>query len=135
MKKNDIELEMVSKLQNIKIIRDFISGFLETEKVSKLFRDQLISIVDELITNVAEHAYNAVDSSEKTTKIILKKGRTSISLTVEDFGRGIKEINEPEKNSSENRGLGLKIVEGLSDDFKIINKDKGVKIEINKKIN
>ena len=89
----------------------------------------MISVIDELATNVVEHAYSGKDNDKKI-KILLKKKEKRIYAVVEDYGVGFLH----DKKSKEEGGFGLKIVEGVVDSLRIVEKDKGTKIEIVKSI-
>jgi len=132
LKKNNIELEMPSKLENIKIIRDFLRKYLEIEKIGKKSSLQLISAVDELVTNVVEHAYKNKENEDNKIKFLVNKKENKVYLTIEDFGTGFIKNENNEKDPD--RGMGLKIAKGMVDEFKVVNKSIGTKIEIIKEL-
>ena len=129
MKNGESEIEVESRYKNLSIIRDFTRSYLETEHISESDRIKLISVIDELATNVVEHAYSGKDNDKKI-KILLKKKEKRIYAVVEDYGVGFLH----DKKSKEEGGFGLKIVEGVVDSLRIVEKDKGTKIEIVKSI-
>ena len=88
---------------------------------------QLLSVVDELSTNVVEHGYKY-----KPGDIILEIQRSNdvIQLVVEDNGVGFDE----EKLSKEEGGMGLYIARAIADNFKIEKKLNGTLFKIEKKI-
>lgn len=131
LEKGEIELELSSLYQNLGIIRRVIRNYLELEGLTKLDEVQIISVIDELSTNVVEHAYNG-GSEDGVIKIMIKHHNETIEISVEDFGVGF----DGEKNSSkEEGGLGLNIVKGATESFKCIKKENGTKIEVIKRVN
>lgn len=131
LKKGEIELELSSLYQNLGIIRRIVRNYLELEELSKLDEVQIISVIDELATNVVEHAYNG-GSEDGSIKISIKHLNNKVEISVEDFGMGFDEGKKPSK---EEGGLGLNIVKGASESFKCIKKEVGTKIEVIKKVN
>lgn len=123
--KKDIKLFVPSSLENLSIIRAMIRAYLEHFKVKKDDIMKLISIVDELATNVIEHAYQY-----EIGDIIIEidKVEDVIYLSVEDKGTGFDE----KKKSKTEGGLGIILVKAISDKFKIEKKDHGTKIKIEK---
>lgn len=129
MKYGEAEIEIESTYNNLSIIRDFARSYFEVENIAEHDRIKLISAIDELATNVVEHAYNDKDS-DKVIKIVLKKKEKCIYAVVEDYGNGFSK----DKKSKDEGGFGLKIVEGIVDAIKIITKDRGTKVEIEKRV-
>ncbi len=129
MKYGEAEIEIESTYNNLSIIRDFARSYFEVENIAEHDRIKLISAIDELATNVVEHAYNDKDS-DKVIKIVLKKKEKCIYAVVEDYGNGFLK----DKKSKDEGGFGLKIVEGIVDAIKIITKDRGTKVEIEKRV-
>lgn len=129
MKYGEAEIEIESTYNNLSIIRDFARSYLEVENIAEHDRIKLISAIDELATNVVEHAYSDEDR-ERVIKIVLKKKEKRIYAVVEDYGNGFLK----DKKSKEEGGFGLKIVEGIVDTIKIITKDRGTKVEIEKTV-
>lgn len=132
MEKNDIELKIESKLENVGIIRNFLRKYLEIEKIEKSISLQLISAVDELLTNIVEHAYEIKDENYNEIKFVLAKKGSKVYITIEDYGIGIG--NKKNENTNPDRGMGLKIVKGMVDEFRLVDKSFGTKIEIIKEI-
>lgn len=124
---NEIKLFVPSSLKNLSIIRAMTKAYLEHQKVSSQDIMKLLSIVDELATNVVEHGYEY-----KSGDIIieLQKNNDIIHLIVEDNGVGFDE----EKISKEEGGMGLFLAKAMADDFKIEKKVNGTKIKVEKKV-
>lgn len=124
---NEIKLFVPSSLKNLSIIRAMTKAYLEHQNVSSQDIMKLLSIVDELATNVVEHGYEY-----KSGDIIieLQKNDDIIHLIVEDNGVGFNE----EKISKEEGGMGLFLAKAMADDFKIEKKVNGTKIKVEKKV-
>ncbi|WP_297598705.1 ATP-binding protein [uncultured Cetobacterium sp.] len=124
---NEIKLYVPSSLKNLSIIRAMTKTYLEHQKVDQKDIMKILSIVDELATNVIEHGYEY-----KSGDIIieLQKNEDIIHLIVEDNGIGFDE----DKISKEEGGMGLFLAKAMADNFKIEKKVNGTKIKVEKRI-
>ena len=97
--KNIIKMTIPSSLENLSLIRALVKTYLELQHINEKDVFQLLSVVDELSTNVVEHGYKY-----KPGDIILEIQRSNdvIQLVVEDNGVGFDE----EKLSKEEGGNG-----------------------------
>jgi serine/threonine-protein kinase RsbW len=127
MKENEIKLTIPSSLQNISIIRAMIKAYFEHEHVDKGDSFQLLTVIDELSTNVVEHGYKY---SRGNIIIRIEKEDHVISLVVEDNGIGF----DDSKLSKEEGGLGLQIARNVADTFTIEKKENGTMFRLKKKI-
>lgn len=127
MKPNEVKITVPSSLENLSLIRAMVKTYLELHQVSQRDVFQLLSVVDELSTNVVEHGYEY-----KHGDIILEiqKSNDIIRLVVEDNGVGFDE----EKLSKEEGGMGLFIARAIADDFKIEKKLNGTLFRVEKKV-
>ena len=125
--KNIIKMTIPSSLENLSLIRALVKTYLELQHINEKDVFQLLSVVDELSTNVVEHGYKY-----KPGDIILEIQRSNdvIQLVVEDNGVGFDE----EKSSKEEGGMGLYIARAIADNFKIEKKLNGTLFKIEKKI-
>ena len=125
--KNIIKMTIPSSLENLSLIRALVKTYLELQHINDKDVFQLLSVVDELSTNVVEHGYKY-----KPGDIILEIQRSNdvIQLIVEDNGVGFDE----EKLSKEEGGMGLYIARAIADNFKIEKKLNGTLFKIEKKI-
>ena len=125
--KNIIKMTIPSSLENLSLIRALVKTYLELQHINERDVFQLLSVVDELSTNVVEHGYKY-----KPGDIILEIQRSNdvIQLVVEDNGVGFDE----EKLSKEEGGMGLYIARAIADNFKIEKKLNGTLFKIEKKI-
>ena len=125
--KNITKMTIPSSLENLSLIRALVKTYLELQHINEKDVFQLLSVVDELSTNVVEHGYKY-----KPGDIILEIQRSNdvIQLVVEDNGVGFDE----EKLSKEEGGMGLYIARAIADNFKIEKKLNGTLFKIEKKI-
>lgn len=125
--KNEIKLYVPSSLKNLSIIRALARTYLELQKLEARDIVQILSIIDELSTNVVEHGYQYQPGD---IIIELEKQGDTIYLIVEDNGVGF----DDEKESKEEGGMGLFIARAIADDFKIEKKLNGTKFKVEKKV-
>ena len=127
MENKGVKLFVPSSLQNLSLIRAFAKTFLELEKVESKDIAQLLSVIDELSTNVVEHGYcyNPGDII-----IEIRKDNDVVYLVVEDNGVGFDE----EKESKEEGGMGLYLARALADDFQMEKKLNGTIFRVQKKV-
>lgn len=120
-------MSIPSSLENLSLIRALVKTYLEVQHINEKDIFQLLSVVDELSTNVVEHGYKY-----KPGDIILEiqKSNDIIQLIVEDNGIGFDE----EKLSKEEGGMGLYIARAIADNFKIEKKLNGTLFKIEKRI-
>lgn len=120
-------MSIPSSLENLSLIRALVKTYLEVQHINEKDIFQLLSVVDELSTNVVEHGYKY-----KPGDIILEiqKSNDIIQLIVEDNGIGFDE----EKLSKEEGGMGLYIARAIADNFKIEKKINGTLFKIEKRI-
>lgn len=124
---NEIKLYVPSSLKNLSIIRAMTKTYLEHQKVEQKDIMKILSIVDELATNVIEHGYEY-----KSGDIIIKlqKNNDIIHLVVEDNGVGFDES----KISKDEGGMGLFLAKAMADNFKVEKKINGTKIKVEKRV-
>lgn len=124
---NEIKLYVPSSLRNLSIIRAMTKTYLEHQKVEQKDIMKILSIVDELATNVIEHGYEY-----KSGDIIieLQKNNDIIHLVVEDNGVGFDES----KISKDEGGMGLFLAKAMADNFKVEKKINGTKIKVEKRV-
>lgn len=124
---NEIKLYVPSSLKNLSIIRAMTKTYLEHQKVDQKDIMKILSIVDELATNVVEHGYEY-----KSGDIIieLQKNNDVIHLVVEDNGVGFDES----KISKDEGGMGLFLAKAIADNFKVEKKINGTKIKVEKRV-
>ena len=127
MNKNEIKILLSSALENLSVIRTLIRTYLTLHKVEERNIIEILTITDELATNVVEHGYQYQPGE---LIITIEKEGSIIKLVVEDNGVGFDES----KMSKEEGGMGLRIARSMSDSFKIEKKVNGTKFKVEKKI-
>lgn len=127
MKKNEIKILLSSALENLSVIRTLIRTYLKLHKVEERNIMEILTIIDELATNVVEHGYQYQPGD---LIISMEKDENIIRLVVEDNGVGFDES----KMSKEEGGMGLRIARKMSDSFIIEKKVNGTKFKVEKKI-
>lgn len=125
--KSEIKISIPAFLENLSVIRAIIRTYLETQKIEAKDIFKIISIVDELTTNVVEHGYRY---SKGDIIIKIKKENDIISLIVEDDGVGFDE----KKHSKDEGGMGLLLVKNIADSFQIEKKINGTRIKVTKQV-
>lgn len=127
LSKNEIKILLSSALENLQVVRALVKTYLTLHGVGKRNIMEILTITDELATNVVEHGYQY-----KTGELIvnLRKEDNIIKLVVEDNGVGFHD----DKVSKEEGGMGLHIARKMSDSFEIVKKVKGTKFEVVKKL-
>ncbi|MGL4402114.1 MAG: ATP-binding protein [Fusobacteriaceae bacterium] len=126
-KKNEIKINIPSSLENLSLIRALVKTYLDIHHIESKDVFQLLSVVDELATNVVEHGYQYKNGD---IIIEIQKDNDVIHLVVEDNGLGFNE----EKISKEEGGMGLFLAKAIADDFRIEKKINGTIFKIEKKI-
>ena len=127
LNKNEIKILLSSALENLSVIRTLIRTYLTLHKVEERNIMEILTITDELATNVVEHGYQYQPGE---LIITIEKEGSVIKLVVEDNGVGFDES----KRSKEEGGMGLRIARSMSDSFKIEKKVNGTKFKVEKKI-
>lgn len=127
LNRNEIKILLSSALENLSVIRTLIRTYLTLHKVEERNIMEILTITDELATNVVEHGYQYQPGE---LIITIEKEGSIIKLVVEDNGVGFDES----KMSKEEGGMGLRIARSMSDSFKIEKKVNGTKFKVEKKI-
>ncbi len=127
LNRNEIKILLSSALENLSVIRTLIRTYLTLHKVEERNIMEILTITDELATNVVEHGYQYQPGE---LIITIEKDGSIIKLVVEDNGVGFDES----KMSKEEGGMGLRIARSMSDSFKIEKKLNGTKFKVEKKI-
>lgn len=127
LKKNEVKINIPSSLENLALIRALVKTYLELHYIDTKEVFQLLSVVDELATNVVEHGYKYQPGD---IIIEISKSNDSIRLLVEDNGLGFDDT----KISKQDGGMGLFLARAIADDFKIEKKINGTIFKVEKKI-
>ena len=127
LKKNEVKINIPSSLENLALIRALVKTYLVLHYIDTKEVFQLLSVVDELATNVVEHGYKYQPGD---IIIEISKSNDSIRLLVEDNGLGFDDT----KISKQDGGMGLFLARAIADDFKIEKKINGTIFKVEKKI-
>ena len=100
LNKNEIKILLSSALENLSVIRTLIRTYLTLHKVEERNIMEILTITDELATNVVEHGYQYQPGE---LIITIEKEGSVIKLVVEDNGVGFDES----KMSKEEGGICL----------------------------
>lgn len=131
---NKLELKFNATLENEPVIRNTIALFASTINATLEDLIDIKTIVSEAVSNAIIHGYN--NDFSKDVMVSASIDNNLLILSVVDYGKGIKDINEALKisySSNGRSGLGLTIIKSLSDDMSIQSKENvGTKIVIKK---
>jgi serine/threonine-protein kinase RsbW len=121
-KKNNSELVVKSRTENLSLIRDFISDKASESGLSNEEVENIMLAVDEACTNIIKHAYKSFPDG----KIIIKVDYNSdkLLITIIDYGSTFDPLIVPDpdlqKYYRDGRvgGLGMYLMKSLMDDIK-----------------
>lgn len=121
--KNKMELKFAATLENESLARVAVSTFIACLNPTLEEIGEIKTIVSEAVSNAIIHGYNF--DSEKFVTLKCELNGSILSITVIDYGKGIKDIEEAKtphfstRPDLERAGMGLTIMETLSDSFDI----------------
>lgn len=122
-------LKLPSQVDNLEIIRDFISGVAQKVGFGEDDANKIELAVDEACTNVIEHAYNNDDSND--IDIAIKLDYQKLTIVVTDRGKSFRfnQVEMPDMDSylAELRvgGLGIYLMKTLMDEVDYRTKPNG----------
>jgi len=102
--------------------------------------EEKISEAHVLVTEAVINAFEHSGQKNPLVQVEFTMTQEKLTIFVRDFGKGFKpeDIEKPDINkklgSSHKRGWGLKLMESMSDDFKVDSNEKGTKITIIKNL-
>ena len=132
--KNEMDLSFTAKIENVSFARTCVASFLTP--LNPCIDDvvEIKTIIGEAVSNAIIHGYNN-DGVSKVLLSVMIENQQTIKMIVQDFGKGIKNIEEAKKpmftskKELEHAGMGLTIIEALSDRLEIISTlDLGTKL-------
>lgn len=137
---NKISIELMSKSQNEGFARVAIAAFVSQLDPTLEELSDVKTAISEAVTNSIIHGYE--NANEDIIKIEAMIYGNEVTITVEDFGVGIKDVEkamEPlytSKPELERSGMGFTVMESFMDSLEVIsNEGKGTKVIMNKKFN
>ncbi len=120
---NKMELKFSATLDNECLARNAVTTFISCLNPTIEEIGEIKTIVSEAVSNSIIHGYNFNSEKDIILKCEIEEYR--ITLTIIDFGIGIKDLDEAKKPHYSTRpdleraGMGLTIMETLSDYFDI----------------
>lgn len=119
---NKFKIEILSKLENVSIVRVAITSFLSNYDVTVDDIMDIKTAVSEAVTNSIEHAYNNKSENYVFVEVKINYDISSIvEISVKDFGIGIENIElamtpaYTSKPELEHAGLGFSIMDSFMD--------------------
>ncbi len=137
--KNKMELKFQASLENESLARTAVTCFISSLNPTLEEIGEIKTIVSEAVSNAIIHGYNFDDSKFVILKCEIDK--TLITLEIRDYGKGISDLDEARRPHFSSRpdleraGMGLTIMETLSDSFEIYSeKGMGSKVVMKKEL-
>lgn len=135
---NRMELTFPSIAQNEAFARMVISAFMVRENPTLSVMSEIRTAVSEAVTNAVVHAY-----AEEGGQIVLRAeiALGQISVEVEDFGRGIEDVEQAmspfftTKPEEERTGMGFAMMQSFMDDVFVRSEPgKGTLVSMKKRL-
>ncbi|RAU83802.1 ATP-binding protein [Pontibacter arcticus] len=101
---NSIRVECSKK--NLKLIRDFVTDYLQAHNLSDILMNQIVLAVDEICANLIIHA-NHEDPSKYIT-LVVDKQKDGVRFEITDNGAAFQRTNYKEPDINENIRVGKK---------------------------
>ena len=120
---NHLEIRFSALLENVGFARTSVASFVSSLNPTIDEIQEIKTIISEAVSNAIIHGYKLNGSRDVFIKVFIKKRK--IDIIVQDYGVGIKNINEAmESNFSsekenEHAGMGFTIMKTLTDDFDV----------------
>lgn len=120
---NNMELKFKASLINESLARTAVVAFIESTKLGMDTISEVKTIISEAVSNAIIHGYRL----DATKDVIIKCSlvENELEICVLDFGRGIPDVELAKtphyttRPDLERAGMGLTIIEALSDSFTI----------------
>jgi len=136
---NRMEMKFSARSENEMFARMSVISFISMLNPNIDEVNEIKTIISEAVTNSIIHGYDCDETKEVHLKVLIDDSR--ITITIEDFGIGIKDIDQAKlplytsRPEIERSGMGLTIIEAFSDDLVIESKKNiGTKLTITKEI-
>ena len=135
---NKICIELMSKSQNEGFARVAVAAFVSQLDPTIEELSDVKTAVSEAVTNSIIHGYE--NKKEGIIRIEASISANEITISVEDFGKGIDNIEqamEPlytSKPELERSGMGFTVMESFMDNLEVVSEEgKGTKVIMKKK--
>ncbi|MBS6503762.1 MAG: anti-sigma F factor [Clostridium sp.] len=140
MVENKVSIELMSKSQNEGFARVAVAAFVSQLDPTVEELTDVKTAVSEAVTNSIIHGYE--NKKEGIIKIEATISGDEITISIEDFGRGITNVEqamEPlytSKPELERSGMGFTVMETFMDSLEVNSEEgKGTKVVMKKKFN
>ena len=137
---NKVSIELMSKSQNEGFARVAVAAFVSQVDPTVEELPDVKTAVSEAVTNSIIHGYE--NKKEGIIKIEATISGDEITISIEDFGRGITNVEqamEPlytSKPELERSGMGFTVMETFMDSLEVNSEEgKGTKVVMKKKFN
>ncbi|MBE6054890.1 MAG: anti-sigma F factor [Clostridium sartagoforme] len=137
---NKVSIELMSKSQNEGFARVAVAAFVSQLDPTVEELTDVKTAVSEAVTNSIIHGYE--NKKEGIIKIEASIIGNEITISIEDYGKGIKDIKqamEPlytSKPELERSGMGFTVMESFMDNLEVSSEyGKGTKVIMKKKFN
>ncbi len=137
---NKISIELMSKSENEGFARVAVAAFVSQLDPTVEELTDVKTAVSEAVTNSIIHGYE--NKKEGIIKIEASISKNEITIIIEDYGKGIKDIKqamEPlytSKPELERSGMGFTVMETFMDNLEVFSEyGKGTKVVMKKKFN
>ena len=120
---NEMELKFKANLVNEALARNAVISFVSFLNPTLEQISELKTIISEAVSNAIIHGYKLNPERDVIIKAAVDK--ETLILSIIDYGVGIENIelarkpNYPTRPDLERAGMGLSIIDSLSDDFEI----------------
>lgn len=135
---NQMELSFSALIENEPFARTSVASFISSLNPTIDELVEIKTIISEGVSNAIIHGYQKNCECKVVIKVTIEEKR-KIKIIIQDYGKGIKDINEAKipmytsLRELEHAGMGLTIIEALSDVFEIHSTpDLGTKLTITK---
>ncbi len=135
---NEACLLFDAKIENEPFARCVVASFIARLNPTMDELVEIKTVVSEAVANAIIHGY---DGQEGKVEMNLKLDGRTLTVTIKDEGLGIEDISKAlqplytTKAHLERSGMGMTIMESLSDDFKIDSEvGKGTRVTIVKRL-
>lgn len=135
---NKVSIEFISKSQNEGFARVAIAAFVSQLDPTLEEISDIKTAVSEAVTNSIIHGYE--NRNREIIRIEAEITNNEVTISVEDFGIGIKDIEEAmeplytSKPELERSGMGFTVMESFMDSLEVFSKEgKGTKVVMKKK--
>ena len=136
---NKMEITFSAMLDNENFARTAVGAFLTPLNPTIDEIIEIKTIVSEGVSNAIIHGYNHNPECQVILKVEIKD--RELTLIIQDFGKGIDNLNQVKipfyttAKDLEHAGMGITIIETLSDQFDIESvKNIGTKLIITKRL-